>query len=104
MARLRYTLSSGRQDKPRTRKHNQTCLYFHRGRDENHGKKNLGATLSGDPSKWFTNIVHDKSVSNSVGYIISMKVGDKTVKGENVRTKLFKYKVRSHCLSIVYNP
>lgn len=67
-------------------------------------KKNLGATLSGDPSKWFTNIVHDKSVSNSVGYIISMNVGDKTVKGENVRTKLFKYKVRSHCLSIVYNP
>lgn len=67
-------------------------------------KDNLGATLGSDPSKWFTNIVHDKSVNNNIGYITSMKVGDKTVKGENVRTKLFKYKVRSHCLSIVYNP
>lgn len=67
-------------------------------------KNNLGVTLTGDPSTWFKNIVHDKSISNSVGYIISMNVGGTTVKGENVRTKLFKYKVRSHCLSITYNP
>ena len=67
-------------------------------------KDNLGVTLTGDPSTWFKNIVHDKSISNSVGYIISMNVGGTTVKGENVRTKLFKYQVRSHCLSITYNP
>lgn len=67
-------------------------------------KDNLNVTLSGDPSKWFTNIVHDKSISNNIGYITSMNVGTATVKGEYVRTKLFQYKVRSHCLSIVYNP
>lgn len=67
-------------------------------------KENLGVTLNGDPSKWFTNIVHDKSINNNIGYITSMNVGTATVKGEYVRTKLFQYKVRSHCLSIVYNP
>lgn len=67
-------------------------------------KNNLGVTLTGDPSTWFKDIVHDKSISSSVGYIISMNVGGTTVKGENVRTKLFKYQVRSHCLSITYNP
>lgn len=67
-------------------------------------RNNLGVTLTGDPSTWFKDIVHDKSISSSVGYIISMNVGGTTVKGENVRTKLFKYQVRSHCLSITYNP
>ncbi len=67
-------------------------------------QQNLGVTLTGSPDKWFTDIVHDKSVSNSVGYITSMKVGGKTVKGEQVRSKIFGYsKMRSHCLSIKYN-
>lgn len=68
-------------------------------------RQNLGVTLTGSPSKWFTDIVHDKSISNSVGYISSMKVGGKVVKGENVRSKIFGYsKMRSHCISIKYNP
>ncbi len=67
-------------------------------------QQNLGVTLTGSPDKWFTDIVHDKSISNSVGYITSMKVGGKTVKGEQVRSKIFGYsKMRSHCLSIKYN-
>lgn len=67
-------------------------------------KNNLGVTLSGDPKTWFKDIVHDKSISNSIGHIISMNVGGTIVKGEKVRTSLFKYQVRSHCLSITYNP
>ena len=67
-------------------------------------KNNLGATLTGSPDTWFKNIVHDKSISDSVGYIDSMTVGDKVVKGERIRTKLFAYGIRSHCLSIKYNP
>ncbi len=70
----------------------------------NLAQQGLGVTLTGSPDTWFTDIVHDKSVSNSIGYIDSMKVGGKTVKGERVRTQLFNYKVRSHCLSIKYNP
>ncbi len=67
-------------------------------------QQNLGVTLTGSPDTWFTDIVHDKSISNSVGYITSMKVGGKTVKGENVRIKIFTYsKMRSHCISIKYN-
>ena len=67
-------------------------------------KSSLGVNLTGDPSKWFTDIVHDKSISSDTGYIISMKVGGKTIKGDQVRTKLFKYKIRSHCINIKYNP
>lgn len=67
-------------------------------------QQGLGVTLTGSPDTWFTDIVHDKAISNSVGYIDSMKVGGKTVKGERIRTQLFGYSVRSHCLSIKYNP
>lgn len=67
-------------------------------------KNNLGVNLTGDPSTWFTDIIHDKSVSDDIGYIKSMKVGGVTVKGEQVRTKLFKFKIRSHCIGIKYNP
>ncbi len=67
-------------------------------------KNRIGVTLSGDPSKWFTEIKHDKAISDSVGYIRSMKVGGTTVYGENIRAKLFAYKIRSHCISIQYNP
>lgn len=67
-------------------------------------QQNLGVTLTGSPDTWFTDIVHDKSISNSVGYITSMKVGGNTVKGENVRSKIFSYSnMRSHCISIKYN-
>ncbi len=67
-------------------------------------KSTIGVNLTGDPSKWFTDIVHDKSVSDDIGYIKSMKVGGVTVRGEQVRTKLFKFKIRSHCIGIKYNP
>ena len=66
--------------------------------------KNTGITLTGDPSTWFTDIVHDKSVNDSTGYIASMKVGGRTYKGDTIRTKVFgSSRVRSHCLNIKYN-
>ncbi len=68
-------------------------------------QQNLGITLTGSPDKWFTDIVHDASISKDVGYITSMKVGEKTLRGEQVRIKIFGYsKMRSHCISIKYNP
>ncbi len=66
--------------------------------------KNMGVTLTGDPSKWFTDIVHDKSVDANTGYIASMKVGGKVIKGDQITMKLFEYKIRSHCINIKYNP
>ncbi len=67
-------------------------------------KKNMGVTLTGDPSGWFTEINHDKSVDSTTGYISSMKVGGKVIKGDQIRTELFDYQIRSHCLNIKYNP
>ncbi len=64
----------------------------------------LGVTLTGDPSTWFTDIVHDKSIDANTGYISSMKVGGKTIKGVNIYTGLFRYQIRSHCFNIKYNP
>lgn len=67
-------------------------------------QKNMGVTLTGDPTTWFTEINHDKSVNSTTGYIASMKVGGKVIKGDQIRTKLFAYQIRSHCLNIKYNP
>ncbi|MCQ2470539.1 MAG: SH3 domain-containing protein [Clostridia bacterium] len=68
-------------------------------------QKNTGVTLTGDPSTWFANVVHDKSVDENTGYISSMKLGSKTYKGDTIRTQVFgASRVRSHCLNIKYNP
>lgn len=71
---------------------------------KNLAQKNMGVTLTGDPSTWFTEIKHDKSVNDTTGYIASMKVGGKVIKGDQIRAKLFQYEIRSHCLNIKYNP
>ena len=67
-------------------------------------QKNMGVTLTGDPSTWFTEINHDKSYNANTGYIASMKVGGKVIKGDQIRTKLFAYQIRSHCINIKYTP
>lgn len=63
-----------------------------------------GVSLTGDPSTWFTDIVHDKSVDDNTGYISSLKIGGKTIRGVNIYTGLFRYQLRSHCFNIQYNP
>ncbi len=71
--------------------------------NRNHPDKKI--TLSGSPSQWLEILSHDGARGN-VGYISSIRVGDKTMTGNNFRTIFNSYRksgtsgIRSHCFSI----
>jgi peptidoglycan hydrolase-like amidase len=55
-------------------------------------------TLGSDPATWF-----GTPKTDSVGYVESIRVGDKTLTGGEVRSKLFTTKrLRSHCFTISF--
>lgn len=57
-------------------------------------------TLGSDPAAWFGDITRD-----SGGYIQTMRVGNQTLIGGEVRSKLFGSKViRSHCFEVEFTP
>ena len=61
-------------------------------------------TLSGDPSGWLQILSHD-GARGDVGYVSSIRVGDKTMNGNAFRTMFNTYRpssvngIRSHCFS-----
>lgn len=62
-------------------------------------------TLQDDPAKWITILEHDSAVSKNVGYISSIKIGDKTMKGNAFRLNIMGAStLRSHCFSYTYKP
>ena len=60
--------------------------------------------LDDDPANWLEIISHDGARSENCGYVIKIRVGDKTVSGNNFRAKVLKYKIRSHCFTVEYVP
>ena len=62
-------------------------------------------TLSGDPSGWLQILSHD-GARGDVGYISSIRVGDKTMNGNAFRTMFNAYRpsgvngIRSHCFAL----
>jgi peptidoglycan hydrolase-like amidase len=55
-------------------------------------------TLGSDPSNWFGDVVRDGG-----GYIKTIRVGDRTLRGADVRSKIFGSKVlRSHCFDLAF--
>lgn len=62
-------------------------------------KSATGLTLTGDPSKWFTDIVR-----GSGGYITSMTIGGAgRVNGDAFRAKIMGYKIKSGNFTITYS-
>lgn len=56
--------------------------------------------LEGDPSNWFGDVKRDDA-----GYVQTMRVGDRTLLGGEVRSKLFGTKaLRSHCFTFDFTP
>ncbi|MCR5523406.1 MAG: hypothetical protein K6F64_07190 [Clostridia bacterium] len=64
--------------------------------------RGLTAEFDKNPAKWIRIISHDGSMSESLGYVNEVKVGGISVNGETFRTKVMKYKVRSHCFTVQY--
>ena len=64
-------------------------------------------TLSGSPSQWLEILSHD-GARGDVGYISSIRVGDKTMSGNTFRTMFNSYRksgtngIRSHCFSLSF--
>jgi len=60
--------------------------------------------LSGDPATWLSIISHDAAVREDIGYVSSIKVGNKVMTGNDFRIKLMGGRIRSHCFAIAYTP
>ncbi len=60
--------------------------------------------LSDNPAEWLQIVSHDGAYSSDIGYVTSIKVGDKAIKGNTFRASVMKYKIRSHCFTIEYIP
>ncbi len=62
--------------------------------------------LSDDPSQWIKILSHDDSVNESIGYVSSMQIGNRTFSeaaGMTFRDKIMRYNVKSPCFTIIYN-
>ncbi len=60
-------------------------------------------TLGKDPSKWIQIVSHDKSMSDSVGYVVKIKVGGIEMSGNTFRSKVLNYGIRSQCFTVAYS-
>lgn len=63
-----------------------------------------GIELSGDPATWISIISHDAAVREDIGYVSSIKVGNKVMTGNDFRIKLLGGRIRSHCFAMTYTP
>lgn len=62
-------------------------------------------TLQDNPAQWIKILEHDSALSSSVGYISSLRIGDKTMRGNAFRLKIMGASaLRSHCFTFTYIP
>ena len=67
-------------------------------------KATAGIDLAGDPATWVSIISHDGCISDQVGYVTTIRVGDKTYSGNDFRIKIMEGRINSHCFFITYTP
>lgn len=65
---------------------------------------NSDIKLSDNPAEWLEVVAHDGCRGESCGYVTTMRVGDKALKGNAFRASVMKYKIRSHCFTVEYVP
>ena len=62
-------------------------------------------TLQSNPAQWIKILEHDSARGSSCGYISSMKIGNKTMRGNAFRLNIMGAAVlRSHCFTFTYTP
>lgn len=67
-------------------------------------KATTGVELTGDPATWVSVISHDGCISDQVGYVTTIRVGDTTYSGNDFRTSIMEGRINSHCFYITYTP
>lgn len=63
-----------------------------------------GVVLTGDPSSWLKILSHDNSTGTGVGYVSQISMGGKVLSGNQFRTYVMDYDIRSHCFSVEFIP
>ena len=63
-----------------------------------------GVALTGDPSSWLKILSHDNSTGTGVGYVSQISMGGKVLSGNQFRTYVMDYDIRSHCFSVEFIP
>lgn len=63
-----------------------------------------GVVLTGDPSSWLKILSHDNSTGMGVGYVSQISMGGKVLSGNQFRTYVMDYDIRSHCFSVEFIP
>ena len=58
--------------------------------------------LSDNPAQWLEIVSHDSAYSKDVGYISSIRVGNKTMRGNRFRDGVTGYRLLSHCFTFIY--
>ena len=62
-------------------------------------------TLQSDPAQWIKILEHDSARGSSCGYISSMRIGNKTMRGNAFRLNIMgAATLRSHCFTFTYTP
>lgn len=67
-------------------------------------KKGMTINLGSDPATWLEIVEHDASYSSNIGYVTTIRVGDKQMRGDTFRSNLLGYRLRSHCFTFEYIP
>lgn len=62
-------------------------------------------TLQNDPAQWIKILEHDSARGSGCGYISSLKIGNRTMRGNAFRLNIMGAAVlRSHCFTFTYTP
>lgn len=61
--------------------------------------------LSDNPAEWLQILSHDCAVSNEIGYVSAMRIGNKILNncaGQKLRMNIMDLSIKSHCFALVY--
>lgn len=67
-------------------------------------EKNLSINLSDNPAEWLEIISHDSAYNSNTGYVSEIRVGNIKVRGNDFRSYVLDFKIRSHCFTFEYKP
>jgi SpoIID/LytB domain protein len=59
-------------------------------------------TLGSNPKNWLTILSHDAAVNKDIGYIKTIRVGNRVISGNAFRHDVMGLSIRSHCFTLAY--
>lgn len=60
--------------------------------------------LSDNPADWIEIVEHDASMNENLGYASTVRIGNKTVRGNDFRCYVIDFAIKSHCFTFEYIP